>query len=102
MHAPFVGERGFDVGQHVKNNMLRSKQIDLIRAACIKANQMRYPEHWSKKTSLIRLADVLYMLMNKPANDKQMEAVMWKWKFRQDDLTEQSDECVAFLYELLK
>jgi len=64
----------------------------------------------------IRLADVLLAVPHlKPRDHRnivrgQAESagnvgfvtVVCEWNLRKDDLTEQSDECVAFLYELLQ
>ena len=61
--------------------------------------------------SPIRLADVLLAIMevdvekafpteNYPAT-KIIAMIVGRWNLRKDDLTEQSDECVAFLAQLL-
>lgn len=96
--------------------------MGVIRAACIKANDQRdwyqYRNGKPEDTS-VRLADVLLVIQNTGAvvafygNDR-----LWicepdlaaningrkngAWKLRTDDLTAQSDECIAFLAELLK
>jgi hypothetical protein len=101
--------------------MTRQEQIDLIRAACIEANPsdttLREQNSWQglqiKRSHgrPIRLADVL-LAMDRYARTEVCVGkdgsfcvgdgpkMAW-WKLRKDDLTEQSDECVAFLAQLL-
>lgn len=96
--------------------------LEIIRAACIKAN----PEFESKNTSMmlkgpftglinyrdptIRLAEVLLAI--RKAN-KGTAASTWGlnsiqqriidlWNLRLDDLAQQSEETLAFIVELLK
>jgi hypothetical protein len=101
--------------------MKRGEQINLIRAKCIEAN----PERWNDFENLkrdddkIRLADVL-LATEKKAPAKHVPegngliifsdgSMSWNgkpssvvWYLRNDDLTEQSDECIEFISSLLK
>ncbi|MCB1392884.1 hypothetical protein [Nitrobacter sp.] len=102
--------------------MTRQEQLDLIRAACIEANPsdttLRDKNSWQglqikrEYGRPVRLADVLLAL--EQSGDPQYavnttgEFMRWgdtptgiRWNLRKDDLAEQSDECVAFLAELL-
>ncbi len=96
--------------------MNRQEQLETIRAACIRANPdrawIRYEDvdtEWP-----VRLADVLWAWHEKADKDLQdkdiiplpMRAMYGKialhWNLRKDDLTEQSDETISFLYDILK
>lgn len=84
-----------------------------------------YATHRMCDTRPIRLADVLLALESKHREDYAIVSngffLTWRsdnrfgqdgdwkgantearWNFRKDDLSEQSDECIAFLAELLK
>lgn len=96
--------------------MTREEQIKLIRRKCVE----QQPERALVAFGAVSLCDVLLaigpdnqpvtvntvgvMTSYKAADDGQTP--IWdkqsEWNLRKDDLTEQSDECVAFLYELLK
>lgn len=96
--------------------MTRSEQLEAIRAAVEKAE----PEDSRWKVicadeEVVRLADVLLALgqLKKPYRRPFLVTERGEfvdvnfnlrstWNLRQDDLSQQSDECVAFLYELLK
>jgi hypothetical protein len=99
---------------------MRDQQLEAIRAACIRANphisersigavdEDTGTDMWVRDDT-IRLADVLMLpdtseMLN--ATDEENATVCFRfirmWNLRKDDLTEQSDECVAFLYNLLK
>ena len=108
--------------------MTRDDKIAAIRAACIKANPEIETRFSGKRGVLnstisapVRLADVLFSLPGySPGNriigvDHEGTFVEWgnksafeyvknipQWNLLKDDLQEQSDECVDFLYELLK
>lgn len=103
-----------------------------IRIACIKANPSEFECNDLRLTHVeancpanrpIRLADVLLAIghldvikykegfkthphnvcvttLGYALNENGMH--LFEWNLRQDDLTEQSDYCVSFLYELLK
>jgi hypothetical protein len=102
--------------------MERQEQIELIRQKCIGAN----PEKWEpcihckklnrhldkcidQRPPTIRLADVL-LAISDPAviitshkgEFRHMGVEAAYWNLRKDDLTEQSDETLALLAELLK
>ena len=103
--------------------MTRQEQIDLIRPACLEANptdSTQLDQHsWQglqtkRKTGRpIRLADVLLAIPTlwvQPKTDvgngtrfihSGMANSGISWNLRRDDLAEQSDECVAFLANLL-
>jgi hypothetical protein len=96
--------------------MTRDQQIADIRAACIKANPQSWdcgaPCHCSDGRLTVRLADVLLAIGSREGkfllggrlaifytpNGKEL----FSWRTHLDDLTEQSDECISFLAELLK
>lgn len=110
--------------------MTRQEQLDLIRDACIEANPDKEwircavgdcTVHISK----IGLADVLFAIGKKErghlfaradgktvvffvwnkfgdANCHAVEPTYKEWNLCNDDLTDQSDECVAFVAELLQ
>ncbi len=55
----------------------------------------------------IRVVDCLLAISNTAGDDagpaeKGVEETVWKWNWKQDDLTLQSTECIKFIYELLK
>lgn len=99
--------------------MTREQNIQLIRERAVEAN----PEirgRWGIDDTPpiergVRLSDVLLAMEGKPAYDRvvvttsghimDFEGVVppnAKWNFRKDDLTQQSDETISFLAELLK
>lgn len=109
--------------------MTRQEHIDLIRAACIEANPsdttLRDKNSWQglqikrEYGRPVRLADVL-LAIDKAANPRYgnlhvttgghlgvispvapMTHVYAQWDLIHDDLVDQSDQCVAFLAELL-
>ena len=95
--------------------MTRDQQLAGIRAACIQANPEHYKSGNMPYNEVVRLADVLlaaqehfervkksliFQAMNLEVPRSQ-NALIEMWKLRQDDLTQQSGECVAFLAELL-
>ncbi|TCU78882.1 hypothetical protein EDE08_101665 [Bradyrhizobium sp. R2.2-H] len=89
----------------------RDHDIELIRAACIKANSERDWQFFDHVHSPIigmieepvRLTDVLLAIGKSrvPKSSSKCEKVMWDWKWETDDLTLQSPECIAFLAEIL-
>jgi hypothetical protein len=96
--------------------MIRQEQLDLIRAACIEANPsdttLRDQNSWQglqiKRNygRPIRLADVLEAARKVGYGSTEewlsvITDVVTRYDLRQDDLTEQSDECVSFLAQLL-
>jgi len=102
--------------------------LDLIRAAVVKANPEKWEPYCSwdatkKDSEPIRLADVLLMLHSGPferlmfvtdagvfgevvagqgARGAKIEATGYQWDLRNDDLSKQSPECLAFLAGILK
>lgn len=96
--------------------MTRQEQIDLVRAACIEANPsdttLRDQNSWQglqikrKHGRPIRLADVLEAARKVGYGSTEdwlgvITGVVTRYDLRKDDLTEQSDECVAYLARLL-
>lgn len=96
--------------------------IEIIRAACVKANPEKdwkelvtvaYHGHGHSESDYmdvpIRLADVL-LAMDKPVKyytatptiHNDVCKVLSLWNLRNDDLSAQSKECLAFLAGLLK
>lgn len=116
--------------------MNRDKQLEAIRAACIKANpqivvnkhaqliKLDHTVEYFEECRPVRLADVLLAIHAvEPANKTNVtiesdgqfiqrlptgngtETVphaMLHWNLRQDDLTEQSDECITFLISVVQ
>lgn len=104
--------------------MNRDRQIEAIRAACIRANpeivvnkhaQLIKQDHsveYFEQCRSIRLADVLLAIGSGVRLEEQTSSGElaigiagrgWtRWNLRKDDLAEQSDECIAFLADLLK
>lgn len=94
--------------------MTRQQQIEIIRKACAAANPqveiLMGQEMSVYYIRPIRLADVLSAIGNVDARVKVdgdklkvfADETMLTWNLRKDDLTEQSDECVEFLAEILK
>lgn len=102
----------------------RHQQLTLIRQKCIEANpeiaerRLDAEKTWDGATvnifdNKIRLADVLsalentshYLEINQLGHFtfKGVTGGEWgEWNLRKDDLTEQSDETILFLYDLLK
>lgn len=101
---------------------MRDDQIKLIRQKCIEANSTK-EWNWhcpARKTCSVdfeepvRLADVLLaipQLWVQPKIERKDDyryinngvfSTGIKWNLRKDDLTEQSDETIAFLADLLK
>jgi hypothetical protein len=96
--------------------MTRQEQIDLIRAACIEANPtdttLRDQNSWQglqikrKGGRPVRLADVLEAARKVGYGSTEdwlgvITGVVTRYDLRKDDLTKQSDECVAFVAQLL-
>lgn len=96
--------------------MDRQEQLDLIRAACIEANPgdttLRDQNSWQglqiKRTHgrPIRLADVLEAARKVGYVSTEdwlgvITGVVTRYDLRKDDITEQSDECVAYVCGLL-
>lgn len=98
--------------------MTRQDKIEAIRTACVKANPNKdFRYCWEcDEGAKARLADVLNAIMhterivciasnerfevlNKDTN--QWEPVFRVWCLTADDLTQQSDETIDFLYSLL-
>lgn len=97
--------------------MTRQEQLDLIRAACIEANQsdttLRDKNSWQglqikrEYGRPIRLADVLEAARKVGYHSTEdwlgvIAGVVTRYDLRRDDITEQSDECLAFLANLLE
>jgi hypothetical protein len=93
---------------------MRDQNTETIRAACIKANPEK---NWKWQASLdpepFSLADVLLAIPKRAIDRLEASANYFYirevgrggsegWNLRQDDLTLQSDECVAFLANLLQ
>jgi hypothetical protein len=86
-------------------------KLELIRQACIKANPIG---SGGFKYRPIRLADVLLaidgttqgqLIAIRPNGDmyrSDIQNTKWHWNLRNDDLSQQSNECIEFLYDLLK
>lgn len=106
--------------------MTRNEQLDAIRTACIKANPEIVEQkeiHVSPLTGKhmkydrpVRLADVLLAIDRTRCQIRALiqspdtltiekvgygRSIIFDWNLRQDDLNEQSDECIAFLANLL-
>lgn len=106
---------------------MRQQQLEKVRAACVKANPDRRNPFCAGcgayQDQPIRLADVLLAILFCSANAITTEVVFGvmprliiypespvedgrpecgEWSLRADSLDEQSDECVAFLADLLK
>lgn len=97
--------------------MTRTEQLELIRRKCVEANtdsgimNKTYPGIQKRP---LRLADVLlaigqtrHLILLRLEEDglhisTGTGRVSFFYDLRQDDITLQSDECVAFLAELLK
>lgn len=86
--------------------MTRDRQIEAIRAACIQANPgMGFANDWGDYRPVC-LADVLLVITNlsRPLAARGRHLVfdaLVYWDLMQDDLTRQSDECIAYLARLL-
>lgn len=88
--------------------MTREQQLELIRQKCIEANPER--DWFTPIPQPIRLADVLlaipkYLAIGNTgqfmdASDVLPDEPIY-WNLRKDNLTEQGDECITFLAELL-
>jgi hypothetical protein len=105
------------------NMTTRQEQLELIRDACIRANpeiEKRRIDYVDEDTGddtwvqddTIRLADVLLAhskTITPPTNSEEkskiqndvLNIIYW-WNLRKDDINDQSDPCVAFVYQLLK
>jgi hypothetical protein len=96
--------------------MNRHEQLDLIRAACIDANPsdttLRDKNSWQglqikrEYGRPIRLADALEAARRVGHTSTEdwlgvVTGVVTRYDLRKDDITEQSDECVAYLAQLL-
>lgn len=101
--------------------MTRDEQLNLIRSKCIAANPdkgwvvagLEGFNYWKNKPLPVRLADVLLAVnydhlaplaeeRRERVKDLTVAEIVSRWNLRQDDLTEQSDECILFLSNLLK
>lgn len=95
--------------------MTKQEQLDFIRSRCIAANpeieeRSRFNRLHEVRVLPIRLADLLLAIDGLtagkvPGNDFayiRKGNVRSKWLLTKDDLTEQSNECVSFLYDLLQ
>ena len=92
--------------------MTRDQNIEIIRAACIKAQpEIEWTTAHSDKFGqiAIRLADVLWAFKSHEQYDAILDSLLMEedapkplWNLRMDDLTFQSDDCLAFLADLLK
>lgn len=108
--------------------MTTQQQIDFIRQKCIEANPEinsgQFLQEWSIEeintnprvavVRPIRLADVLLAIGKKTTHDfgyyccdngviaQTGSGAKANWNLRKDDLTEQSDECIIFLADLLQ
>jgi hypothetical protein len=91
--------------------MTHQEKLEAIRKACVEANPKR---EWTMivgggwTESPVRLADVLLAMDAKlktpffeTANDWE-RFLFIKWNLYKDSLEEQSEETVAFIYDLLK
>lgn len=99
------------------NNMstTREEHIQAIRAACIKVNPRNLSglteseKVWEDAVRAIRLADVLLAKATRDEHGQQTleelafecHRVCLSWNLRTDDLTAQSDECIAFIHSLI-
>ena len=87
------------------------QKMEAVTAACIQAN----PDILKRSAvnsgnaadvaSLIRLMDANWMLM-RDFSDRRCEAniqdLSFWWNLQNDALSSQSDECVGFLYDILR
>lgn len=99
---------------------MREQNIEVIRKACIAANpeimELKFGEFVTslgsgEDTRPIRLADVLLVIegrfseaeiITKDPYYETFGDIISRWNLRKDSLTDQSDECLAFLANLLK
>lgn len=106
--------------------MTHLQQIEAIRSAAIKANIASFQcieksRHYAKSCPIrrpIRLADILLTIKSSidvsgvhPVNQSDAyyerlnelgNKLIAGWNLREDNLESQSDDCISFLYELLK
>lgn len=91
--------------------MTREEQLQLIRQKCVEANPEIKNRVHSAFGAIIRLADVLLAIEQTEHWRKgtflrerktTIHDVYERWNLRKDDLTQQSDECLQFLADLLK
>lgn len=77
----------------------RHEQIAAIRAKCIEAHGDKSQRMTERQKDLFneptRLSDVLLAIIKDEAKEN------FTWNLRKDDLTEQSDETISWLYNLL-
>ena len=105
--------------QMMKNRMRRNSErearLEVIRQKCIEAG-VSLIETFEGEERPIHLADVLLAIDKKgdehhltsegqfalydPEDGNMYLSKVW-WNLRKDDLTEQSDECITFLADLL-
>jgi hypothetical protein len=91
---------------------MRNEQLEAIRAACIEAKpEIEHSQDGLNGVRPVRLTDVLLAVetgwWHRDRNaEHEISADTSKllilWDFHQDDLTQQSDECIDFLADLLK
>jgi hypothetical protein len=107
--------------------MTREEKLQAITEACVKANngiimveclgcKYRGKKHLIQSDPRpIRLADVLLAFLTDDALDKYTEmegltmffddlkcAIVTIWNLRKDSLSDQSDDCISFLFSLLR
>jgi len=107
--------------------MTRDEQLQTIRTACIEANpEINEPctcpkggrwdgericdkcGGWEYVPRPIRLADVLLAIESYPDYDEAVHGLLFsgpvdrRWNLHADDLTQQSDDCIAFLADLFQ
>ncbi len=89
-------------------NPSREEQLEAIRGKCIEANPEIQPKFFTHPSHgrPVRLSDILLAIQIwaefKPGFfPQEAEDVMRMWNLRADDLGEQNDECIQFIYSLL-
>ena len=86
------------------------KKLAAIQQKCVEANPEIENKRWGTERP-IRLADVLLAVQKQEYGGspefrytcEKLTSGAWHvhWNLRKDDLTEQSEECISFLYDLL-
>lgn len=87
------------------------QKMEIVTAACIRANpdivkrSAADSGNVADAASLIRLMDAKWMLMrdfsDRRCETNIQELSLW-WNLQKDALSSQSDECVGFLYDILR
>jgi hypothetical protein len=87
------------------------QKVEAVTAACIQANPDILKRSAANSSDvadvagLIRLMDAKWMLM-RDFSDRRCEAniqeLSFWWNLQNDALSSQSDECIGFLYDILR